>query len=279
MAAKLARQEKKARLKEDQGAKLDNMEKLLQDLQSSEILSETVAKALTEKMQNFRVVFSTLLATRITQAHMKTRRVPHIVLLSEKQANMTQKLLTSFQLTGTREVQLHLLCEEPNHEHIVPSNSLNCAVDHDNEELWQRLQPLLATGLQAVAKAIKVLGERAGTESIFPNIDVWDIGEFDVQEEGMVEAVEMAHTEESAAVQWLSSYLEEKEMSIFEVFGLLRIRYKETEQGISPRYRQGSLAWLCNDHLKRGLEAGILEPYPLRVYHNPEHDQQQQALN
>ena len=38
-----------------------------------------------------------------------------------------------------------------------------------------------------------------------------------------------------------------------------------------PSYTQGMEAWLCNDHLNFGLEAGTLELYPSKFY-NPVYD-------
>ena len=289
--AKEARQKALAHLKEEQDARLDNVGKLQQDLQSSKSVSQTDAFALAAKYQKLRTVHDTSHAFRTTQAYMRTRRVPRVILFSEQQANMTQKLLTSFQLS-IREVQLQLLCEEPDHEHIV-SSPLTCEINQGTEELWQRFLPLLAsTGLQTVAKTINALDLSTEVESILPNmgehrwdIQAMDLGEYGVQcrhvlEDGeIVEALERAKAEETAAVQWLANYLEQKEISIFKVFGLLRIRYKESERRLYPRYRQGSLAWLCSNHQKLGLEAGILEPYPVRVYHNIEYDKQHPVLN
>jgi biopolymer transport protein ExbD len=79
--------------------------------------------------------------------------------------------------------------------------------------------------------------------------------------------------DEGTAAESLQSYLEDNEISIFDTFGLLRIRYTATDQSDRPRYRQGTIAWLCPMHQNYGLEAGILESYPLRIYHDLEYDQ------
>jgi len=289
MAAKFAIQKAKAHLKELQDARLDNMQNLLQDLQSSKSVSQADAKALATKHQKLRKAHDASHAFRTTQAQMRTRRAPRIVLLSEQPDSAPQKLLTCFQV-GLKEVQLHLLCEEPDHEHIVLSNCHE--INQDFEELLRELQPLLASGLQVVTKAIHCSSQCVGVEFILPILGnhVWDIQAMDLeecglrsqqvpQEDGKMETGERALSAESGAVQWLASYLEENEVSIFKTFGLLRVRYKETERRIFPRYRQGSLAWLCSEHHKRGLQAGMLESYPVRVYHNPEYDQQHPVLN
>ena len=61
-------------------------------------------------------------------------------------------------------------------------------------------------------------------------------------------------------------------LNIFGPFSLQRVCYTATEEGKSPGYTCDTLAWLCPEHVKDGLNAAKLESYPCQVYHNAEYD-------
>ncbi|KAG0616863.1 hypothetical protein M758_5G147000 [Ceratodon purpureus] len=272
MRAKAGRLELKVKYLE----MLGDLESDLLDLQSSErVLLGDGAEAV-EKVRKWKDVVEDEMATLVQPTVRQFCRTGVFFLNRYKERGVLE-LLTSLRADMVN-VRLLFLCEEPGHEHCVEGSfcvTLNGALGEEREGI---LKPLLARGLEVVAKAMSAsLGELSPINSVTLPIlgprQRWDLGAIDVEKHGKVsqnkENVEELKRGVDLASEWLLRDLERRGVNIYKTHGLLRIRYKETEEGDIPRYTRGSVAWLCKDHVNRGLKDGILESYPLK-YYNPE---------
>ncbi|KAG0616854.1 hypothetical protein M758_5G146100 [Ceratodon purpureus] len=255
---------------------LGDLESSILDLQSSErVLLGDGAEAV-EKVRKWKDVVEDEMATLVQPTVRQFCRTGVFFLNRYKERGVLE-LLTSLRADMVN-VRLLFLCEEPGHEHCVEGSfcvTLNGALGEEREGI---LKPLLGRGLEVVAKAMSAsLGELCPLDSVtLPILGSryrWDLGAIDVEKHGKVsqnkENVEELKRGEDLAAEWLLRDHEERGVNICKTYGLLRIRYKVTEECDIPRYTRGSLAWLCKDHVNRGLKDGILESYPLK-YYNPE---------
>ncbi|KAG0616859.1 hypothetical protein M758_5G146600 [Ceratodon purpureus] len=271
MRAKAGRLDLKAKYLE----MLGDLESTLLDLQSSERVLLGDGEVV-EKVRKWKDVVEDEMATLVqTTVRQFCRTV--VFCLDRYEERGVWELLTSLQADMV-DVWLMFLCEEPGHEHWVEGSFDLTLMGALGEELEGILKPLLARGLEVVAKAMSAsLGELSplGTVTlpILGSFERWDLGAIDVEKRGKVsqnkENAEGLKRGEDSAAEWLLRDLERRGVNIYKTRGLLRIRYKETEEGDFPRYTRGSLAWLCKDHVNRGLKDGILESCPLK-YYNPE---------
>ncbi|KAG0629495.1 hypothetical protein M758_1G108300 [Ceratodon purpureus] len=291
MVSKKARQRAEA----EQGAKLKNLEKLLQDLLSSPNMSRTDAEILAEariKFQNLKNRIVQKVKSSPGQSSLCQGPCNALQYRLEKPGTFLEKSVLLFSPhVHHSKVHLALLCEEPGSEHIVP-NVLDYVIKDMNGELWEKIQPLLAAGLHVVTKAMnnKEMYHNSGLDLVaLPSVSgarVWDLRVIH-HEMHSIEArnafedeenVELRKSVQQSAAEWLLNYLNHNEINISRSFGLRRVRYTETEEGNCPRYTQGTPAWLCTEHLHRGIETGILESYPVRTYHNLEYDQRHESI-
>ena len=282
MAITEARQKVKAGLIADQGAKLENLKRILQDLQTSSFDSSLLAGTYKKlkKLQDF-------VQGMITS---KMRQVPRICLIYDWYTEGNRNQVLTGLSAVMRRVSLVLLCEEPGHEHIVRFQGYikGVCIVMDREQM-EKIQPMVASGFQVVRAALSRATDITdlGCVTLPANMgpSYWDLQaidqvweqQYDVQgkmpDEDDSENVQVQQTAEETAAEWLRTYLEDNEINIFDDFGLIRIRYTATdEQGDCPRYKRGSVAWLCSEHHDQGLEAGILENNCLRIYYNLEYD-------
>ncbi|KAG0577406.1 hypothetical protein KC19_5G154000 [Ceratodon purpureus] len=272
MRAKAGRLELKAKYLE----MLGDLESTIVDLQSSErVLLGDGAEAL-EKVRKWKDVMEDEMAT-LVQTTVRQFCRTGVFYLNRLKKRGVLELLTSLRADMV-DVRLNFLCEEPGHEHWVEGSFCRIFYGALGEEREGILQPLLARGLEVVAKAMSAsLGELSALDSVtLPILRSgwrWDLGAIDVEKHGKVsqnkENVEELKRGEDLVAEWLLRDSENRGDNIFKTYGLLRIRYKVTEECDIPRYTRGSVAWLCKDHVNRGLKDGILESYPLK-YYNPE---------
>ncbi|KAG0577402.1 hypothetical protein KC19_5G153600 [Ceratodon purpureus] len=254
---------------------LGDLESTVLDLQSSERVLLGDGEAV-EKVRKWKDVVEDEMATLVQSRVRQFCRTGVFYLKRSKERGVFE-LLTSLR-ADVVDVGLMFLCEEPGHEHWVEGSSgltLNGALGEERERI---LKPLLGRGLEVVAKAMSAsLGELSPLDSVtLPILGIrrrWDLGAIDVEKHGKVskdkENVEEIKRASDLAAEHLLRRLEKRGVNIFKSYGLLRIRYKVSEEGDIPRYTRGSVAWLCKDHVNRGLKDGILESYPLK-YYNPE---------
>ncbi|KAG0616856.1 hypothetical protein M758_5G146300 [Ceratodon purpureus] len=246
------------------------------DLQSSKRVLLGDGEAL-QKVRKCKDVVEDEMAT-LVQSRVRQFGRTGVFFLDRTKERGVLELLTSLQADMV-DVRLMFLCEEPGHEHNVKgsfSGAFDGALGEEREGI---LKPLLARGLEVVAKAMSAsLGELSPLDSLtLPILGSrwrWDLGAIDVEKHGKVskdkENVEELKRAKDLGAEWLLRDLEIwEDMDIYRSYGLLRIRYKVTEEGDIPRYTRGSVAWLCKDHVYRGLKDGILESYPLK-YYNPQ---------
>ncbi|KAG0577391.1 hypothetical protein KC19_5G152800 [Ceratodon purpureus] len=256
---------------------LKNLEKMILDLRSSgKVLQgdeEVFALAL-EKVQNEKEIEEEEMAL---QMQSRMRRGPRTCLFYVKNEERgVNELLTNLR-SDRKDLCIMFLCEEPGQEHS--GNDFMVAFYRVlEEEFVHKVPPLFTRGLRVVAKVMSALPSEltqldSVTLPIFGSSLPWDLQAMDFEKHGKIlidkeNANELERAEDSAA-QLLLSNLENDDTCLCKDFGLLRVRYKGTEKSDCSRYSRGSVAWLCKDHVNRGLKDGILESYPMK-YYNPE---------
>ena len=287
-AKKMAAKEASQKLRENLLEMLESMEKVVLDLQSSENMSQDDAEVLASTLEELKRRQDLVKEQRAMQVQSKMSQGPRIGVFYHKRmedGNWVLELLTSVR-ADMKGFGWALLCEEPGHEHIVNGKArmFNAEV---GEESAEKVGPLIACGLEVVRKAMSTLDplKLVGLESIvLPSLHArrpWDLRAIehekhdiesnDVSEDK--EKVEALKQAQDSAAEWFRSWSEKDGVSMLNGFGLQRVRYKVTEEGDHPKYRRGSLAWLCTDHLNCGLKEGTLEQASLK-YYNVEDDHQ-----
>jgi hypothetical protein len=284
-AKKMAAKEASQKLRENLLEMLESMEKVVLDLQSSENMSQDDAEVLASTLEELKRRQDLVKEQRAIQVQSKMSQGPRIAVFFQERkedGKWLRELLTSVR-AGMEGVCWALLCEEPGHEHIANGNTW----EYRSEFGEEKVGPLLACGLQVVRKAMSTLDplKLVGLESIIlPSLGTdipWDLRaieheQHDIESNDLSEdkeKVEALRQAQDSAAEWFRSHLEERGVSMLNGFGLQRVRYKVTEKGDYPKYRRGSLAWLCTDNLNSGLKDGTLERAPLK-YYNAEDDHQ-----
>jgi hypothetical protein len=287
-AKKMAAKEASQKLRENLLEMLESMEKVVLDLQSSENMSQDDAEVLAATLEKLKRRQDLVKEQRAMQVQSKMSQGPRIaVFFQERVEDGTRvwELLTSVR-ADMEGVCWALLCEEPGHEHIVDGIIRICEPEF-GEERAEKVGPLLACGLEVVRKAMSTFDplKLVGLESIIlPSLDEymkWDLRaieheKHDIESNDLSEdkeKVEALKQAQDSSAEWFRNWSEEWGVSMLKVHGLQRVRYKVTEEGDYPKYRRGSLAWLCTDHLNSGLKDGTLEQAPLK-YYNAEDDHQ-----
>ncbi|KAG0616867.1 hypothetical protein M758_5G147400 [Ceratodon purpureus] len=273
---------RKAQRMRAKGERLDLKAKYLEmlgDLESAILdqgSSERVFLGDLETVRKWKDVVEDEMAT-LVQSRVRHFSRNGVFFLDKREERGVLKLLTSLRADMV-DVRMMFLCEEPRNEHYVDGcywRFFNGALGAERVGI---LKPLLARGLEVVAKAMSAsAGELCPLDSLtVPILGLkhrWDLGAIDVEKHGKVsqnkENAEELKVGEDFAAEWLLSLIEELRENIYKDYGLLRIRYKVTEEGGFPRYTRGSVAWLCKDHVNRGLKDGVLESYSPK-YYNPE---------
>ncbi|KAG0612872.1 hypothetical protein M758_6G058800 [Ceratodon purpureus] len=271
MRAKVGRLELKVKNLE----MLVNLESTILDLGGSESVLLGGGEAL-EKVREWKDIAEDEIAT------LEQSRVCHfsctcVFFLDRYKERGVFELLTCLRADMV-DVGLIVFCEEPRHEHFVDGSfrlNLHGVLGEEREGI---LKPLLARGLEVVARAVcPLLGEHIQLHSVtLPVLGShlqWDLGAIDVEKHGKMskdkQNAEEVKRHVDFAAEWLLSELEKGGVNVYKGCGLLRIQYIVTEDGDRPKHTRGSKAWLCKDHLNRGLKDGILKSYPLK-YYNPE---------
>ncbi|KAG0616917.1 hypothetical protein M758_5G151400 [Ceratodon purpureus] len=276
---KMAAKEAKKKLWPNLLEMLEHLERIISNLPSSEIDAEALA-ATHKKLKSRRALVKDRMAMQVQS---KMGQGPRIALFFQAMRKdgkyIGRKLLTSLQ-ADMKGVCFALLCEEPGLEHIVDGKTINNKGEL-REERAEKLQALVAPGLQVVRKAMTTLEphELTALESVtLPCLEnePWDLRAIARFEEHgnestdpISEDTEQAESRKRAvdsAAEWFRSYLENLGGNMLKVFDLQRVRYKIREESDDPKYRGGSMAWLCSDHVSSGLQAGTLESYPLKYY-------------
>jgi hypothetical protein len=285
MAAKEASQKLQANLLE----MLESMERVVLDLQSSENMSQDDAEVLAATLEELKRRQDLVKEQRAMQVQSKMSQGPRIAVFyrwKKEDGKWLRELLTS--VRADMELTCWaLLCEEPGHEHIFGIKLVFLEPEF-GEESAEKVGPLIACGLEVVRKAMSTLDplKLVGLECIMlPSLDAdpvpWDLRaieheKHDIESNDLSEdkeKVEALKQAQDSAAEWFRSWSEESGVSMLNDFGLQRVRYKVTEEGDYPKYRRGSLAWLCTDHLDSGLKDGTLERAPLKYYNAEEDDQ------
>ncbi|KAH8955533.1 hypothetical protein BDL97_08G144400 [Sphagnum fallax] len=192
-------------------------------------------------------------------------QVPRIVLFTTDDASMKQTLITNL-VPGMKALQLHLLCEYKTQVHIVEGQR-GCEVILEGKQ-WEKIHGLVVEGLKWVFLAIKVgahitmgIGNlvpnpsnayaKAVSDSVGSHLPIdWD--SVTPQELVMDAASAMRTTQKESAEQWLVDFLKDK--SILKDFGLQRVIYKDEQTA--------EVGWICEKHLKKGLQCGELARLP-----------------
>ncbi|KAG0616745.1 hypothetical protein M758_5G139200 [Ceratodon purpureus] len=269
---------------------LESVERIVLDMLSFESMSQDDAEALAVTHKKLKSRQALVKERMAMQVQSKMGQGPRIAVFSLQMLNagklISEKLLTGLQ-ADMKGVCCALLCEEPGHEHILDDQT-KIIIWELGEETAEKLQALVAPGLQVVRKAMRALEphELTALESVtLPCLGSvrWDlraIARFeehgnkssDPISEGTEQAESLNRAVDSAA-EWFRSDLENDGINILKRVGLQRVRYKVIEEDNDPKYRRGSMAWLCSDHVSSGSKAGTLESYPLK-YYNVEDDYQ-----
>ena len=276
MAAKESRQKLRTNLPE----MVASLERMILDLQSSENIShdEVQIADIHEKLKRKLDLLKEQVAM---QGQSRMSQGPRIAVFYKEKLDggklVGREILTSLQ-ADMEEVCFDLLCEKPDHEHIVPKTT-RIYRRRLGEKRAEELEPLLKPGLQVVMRAMSTLEshELIAWDSVtLPYLEPlikWDLRAIQLEVYGIQsmdlsedkEKVEVQKRAQDSAAEWLRNELE-KTLNILKRMSLQRIRYKVTEEGEFPKYRRGTLAWLCTDHVKSGVEDGTLESYPLKYF-------------
>ncbi len=192
-------------------------------------------------------------------------QVPRIVLFTKNDASMKQRLVTKF-VPGMKALRLHLLCEYKTHVHKVQGKH-GCEVILQEKE-WEEIHGLVVEGLKWVFLAMKVgahitmgIGNlvpnpsqayaKAVSDSVRSHLPI-DWATVTPQELVTDAASAVRTAQKESAEQWLVDFLKDK--SILKEFGLQRVIYKDEQTA--------EVAWICEEHLKEGEQAGQLARLP-----------------
>ncbi|KAG0553894.1 hypothetical protein KC19_12G047400 [Ceratodon purpureus] len=295
---KTAAKEARQKLRENSLEMLDNLERIILGLQDAhENMSEADAEALAathEKLKGRRTLVKEQAAMKVQSSLSQGPRYGLFFTKKTEDGELVRELLTSLQ-GAMKGVCFIFLCEEPGHEHCVPglSRIFNKQI---GESLAEKVQPLLVSGLQIVTRAMSTLDPNEVTDLksvTLPSLGMgkarWDLGAldptFNIGNRSLInltedkEKVDELRRAVGPAAEWFrNDILEKNGVNILASIGLQRVRYKATAEGDTPKYRRGTLAWLCSDHVNSGLKDGKLESYPLK-YFNVEDDHQQRWPN
>ncbi|KAG0568380.1 hypothetical protein KC19_6G016000 [Ceratodon purpureus] len=277
---------------------LGSLEKSIIDLQSFKSRSQVEAKILETALEKIkkRQHFLFHEMTTIKSAPPNMHRGPQLCLFYLEKNNI-KTVLNSLE-ANMETVHMLLLCEEPGQEHIVPQCARNAILLCDGVlgERSEKLEPLLSAGLQVVMRAMSTLVSELPT---LEHVTLPILGgeeynmntlQYDIVKHGLRKpfignvgshnrvanfarhsfsrpggAIMLDNEEDEKtklqkeATEWLLNYLEDNRLDILKRFGLSPICYTETEKSDVPRYTQGSVAWLCNDHVINGVKAGRVE--------------------
>ncbi|KAG0566741.1 hypothetical protein KC19_7G084300 [Ceratodon purpureus] len=286
---KMASKEGRQKIKTNLLGMLENLEKVVVDMRSCENVSQDevqIAASLKQLKEKQHLVKEQI----AMEVQAKRSQGPRIAVFCKnvmKENGMPHwELPTKLQRQAVDWEGLWnyaLFCEEPGHEHVVDGK---WNITDYWDPIWvvvflgisnyTEMQPLLDCGLQVVMRAMGALAPDQLTEVqsvTIPCLDAearpWDLRALAQHKDN--QNMEMLKRAADSAADVLLHRFNDRETNILKRFGLQRVCYKLTEEGDSPRYRRGALAWLCTEHLNSGFKDGVLEPHPLK-YYNVEDD-------
>ncbi|KAG0564486.1 hypothetical protein KC19_8G114300 [Ceratodon purpureus] len=191
-------------------------------------------------------------------------QVPKLVYFTASHKNSLRSIVTRM-VPGLTNLHLHLMCEHHGGFHIV-TNQKGCDVSFGTDST-KVFQTILIWGLKIFTILVKIGAHvGAGMGSMVPNLakdfmlvldspSLLDAWELPISDQQYWRKQPITETDRRVAEQWLIEFLKGKNLR--ELFSLQKVKYSGSGGG------QGSIAWLCNDHLKEGLANStlILLPY------------------
>ena len=280
-AKKIAAEEARQKLSTNLLEMLEKLENAIHGFGSQDEV-QTIA-ATHEELKRKQHLVKDQMAMQVQSKMSQGPRIAVFYTWRQEDGKRKRELLTSLRADMVG-VGIVLLCEKPGQEHTIPRTARKFNREL-GEERAEKLQPLLASGLNVVRRVLSTL-EPHELESGLGSVTVpcldgeWDLRAMEAYGNRSMdlcedtEKVDALNQAEDSASEWFLKYLENKGCSMLKTYGVQRVRYRITSgEDEFPKHRRGEVAWICRDHVSSGLKYGMLELFPLK-YYNAEEDHQ-----
>jgi hypothetical protein len=190
-------------------------------------------------------------------------QVPRLVYYTTIRKKSLKRIVTRMVL-GLANMKMHSMCERRGGFHIV-GDQKGCDVTFGTDAT-RVFQTILVWGLRIFTILAKVGAQAAGIGTMIPNLakdftlvvdtpgllDGWKYPSVDEIIDCKHQNLRITDVDKRIAEQWLVDFLKGK--NLYASFSLRKAMYKN-----SMGSRHESIAWLCNEHIKEGLDDSSLE--------------------
>jgi len=191
-------------------------------------------------------------------------QVPRLVYFTTTPKNSLKRIVTRM-VPGLANLKMHFMCENRGGFHIVDDQK-GCDVLFGTDATREFLT-ILVWGLRIFTILAKVGAHlTAGMGSMIPDLakdfmlvidtpgllDGWKLPYVGETIDNKHQRLRITNDDKRIAEQWLIDFLKGK--NLYGSFSLRKAMYKNSMGG-----RHGSIAWLCNEHIKEGLDDSSLE--------------------
>ena len=192
--------------------------------------------------------------------------VPRLVYFTACQKNSLRAIVTRM-VPGLTNLKMHFMCEHQEGFHIMKDQK-GCDVLFGTDAT-RMFHAILVWGIKIFIILAKMGAHlTAGMGSIVPDLAkdfmlVLDTpGFLEVRNPPSIQqplqqdlhTMAITETEKQVAEQWLIQFLKGK--NLYDLFSLQKVMYTTSNVGTRQR---GSIAWICNDHVKEGLGNSTLK--------------------
>ena len=194
-------------------------------------------------------------------------QVPRLVYFTTTPKKSLKRIVTRM-VPGLTNLKMHFMCENRGGFHIVDDQK-GCDVTFGTNAT-RVFQTILVWGLRIFTILAKVGAHlTAGMGAMIPDLakdfmlvidtpgllDGWELPYVDETIDCKHQRLTIADDDKRIAEQWLIDFLKGK--NLYGSFSLRKAIYKNSMGG-----RHGSIAWLCNEHIKEGLDDSSLDLVP-----------------
>jgi hypothetical protein len=191
-------------------------------------------------------------------------QVPRLVYFTTAPKNSLKRIVTRM-VPGLANLEMHFMCENRGGFHIVDDQK-GCDVPFGTD-VTKKLQTICLWGLRIFTILAKVGAQlAAGMGTMIPDLakdfmlvvdtlgllDSWKYPSVDEIIDCKHQNLRITDVDKRIAEQWLIDFLKGK--NLYGSFSLRKAMYKNSMGG-----RHGSITWLCNEHIKEGLDDSSLE--------------------
>jgi hypothetical protein len=194
-------------------------------------------------------------------------QVPRLVYFTTTPKNSLKRIVTRM-VPGLANLKMHFMCENRGGFHIVDDQK-GCDVAFGTD-VTKKLQTICVWGLRIFTILAKVGAQlAAGMGTMIPDLakdftlvvdtlgllDGWNYPSVDEIIDCKHQNLRITDVDKRIAEQWLIEFLKGK--NLYGSFSLRKAMYKNNIGG-----HHGSIAWLCNEHIKEGQGDSSLEVLP-----------------